>query len=152
MICLMSAVEFVIVNIWCSCESSCLWIRMQKLVLGLSVPQILPEKINKIFCQNNLGFLDVNIIVWTTLHQILVQLNTSTDDYNYFYLLPTKVFGTYFVIIQHWKCQHHVPFHSLIWMRSMRGQAQWWSGNTFVCQLVESSNPENRHGKGFFKP
>ena len=34
--------------------------RMRKLVLGLSLAQILPEKINKIHSSNNLGFIDVN--------------------------------------------------------------------------------------------
>ena len=34
--------------------------RMRKLVLGLSVAQILPEKINKMLFLKNLGFFDVN--------------------------------------------------------------------------------------------
>ena len=33
---------------------------MRKLVLGLSVAQILPEKINKILSPNNPGLIDVN--------------------------------------------------------------------------------------------
>ena len=33
--------------------------RMQKLVLDLSVAQILREKINKLFLPNRLGFIDV---------------------------------------------------------------------------------------------
>ena len=33
---------------------------MRKLVLGLSVAQILPEKINKMLFLKNLGFFDVN--------------------------------------------------------------------------------------------
>ena len=32
---------------------------MQKLVLGLSVAQIRPEKINRMFLPKNLGFIDV---------------------------------------------------------------------------------------------
>ena len=34
--------------------------RIQKLVLGLSLAQILSEEINKMFSPNNLGFIDVN--------------------------------------------------------------------------------------------
>ena len=34
--------------------------RIHKLVLGLSLAQILPEKINKILTPNSLGFIDVN--------------------------------------------------------------------------------------------
>ena len=34
--------------------------RMQKLVLDLSLAQVLPEKINKILTPNSLGFIDVN--------------------------------------------------------------------------------------------
>ena len=34
--------------------------RMRKLILGLSLAQVLPEKINKIHSSNNLGFIDVN--------------------------------------------------------------------------------------------
>ena len=37
-----------------------LGMRMQKLVLGLSLAQVLPEKINKIYSSNNLELIDVN--------------------------------------------------------------------------------------------
>ena len=37
-----------------------LGMRMRKLVLGLSLAQILPEKINKMISPNNPGFIDVN--------------------------------------------------------------------------------------------
>ena len=37
-----------------------LGMRMRKLVLGLSLAQVLPEKINKIHSSNNLGFIDLN--------------------------------------------------------------------------------------------
>ena len=36
---------------------------MRKLVLGLSVAQILPEKINKMFLTKMLGFIDVLLTV-----------------------------------------------------------------------------------------
>ena len=39
--------------------------RMRKLVLGLSVAQILPEKMNKMLSPNYLGFIDVNQTVDT---------------------------------------------------------------------------------------
>ena len=35
-------------------------IRMRKLVLSLSVAQIIPKKINKTLSPNKLGFIDVN--------------------------------------------------------------------------------------------
>ena len=37
-----------------------LGMRMRKLELGLSLGQILPEKIYKMISPNNLGFIDVN--------------------------------------------------------------------------------------------
>ena len=41
-----------------------LGMRMRKLVLGLSLAQILPEKINKMLSPNNPGFIDVNRTVY----------------------------------------------------------------------------------------
>ena len=46
MFCLTSAIELVRVKIWCV-YGKALGMRMQKLVLDLSLAQILPEKINK---------------------------------------------------------------------------------------------------------
>ena len=43
-----------------------LGIRMRTFLLGLSLAQVLPEKINKIHSSNNLGFIDVN----RTVHDI----------------------------------------------------------------------------------
>ena len=40
-------------------SSEALEMRMRKLVLDLSLAQILPEKINKMLSLNNLGFIDV---------------------------------------------------------------------------------------------
>ena len=37
-----------------------LGMRLRKLVLVLSLAQVLTEKINKMLSQNNLGFIDVN--------------------------------------------------------------------------------------------
>ena len=54
----MSAVELVGV-IW-FVDMKALGMGIHKLVLGLSLVQIVPEKINKILCLNNLGFIDVN--------------------------------------------------------------------------------------------
>ena len=58
MFCLMSAVELVGVKIL-FVHLKALKIRMRKLVLDLSEPQILPEKISKIFLPKKLGFIDV---------------------------------------------------------------------------------------------
>ena len=55
---LMSAVELVGVKI-CLVHLKALEMRMRKLVLDLSVAQILPEKIYKKFLQKKLGFIDV---------------------------------------------------------------------------------------------
>ena len=55
----MSAVELVGVKI-CWIHVKAREMRMQKLVLGLSLAQMLPEKINKMFSSNNLRFIDVN--------------------------------------------------------------------------------------------
>ena len=38
--------------------------RIRKLVLDLSLAQILPEKINKMFSLNNLGFIDMSRTVY----------------------------------------------------------------------------------------
>ena len=54
---LMSAVELVGVKI-CLAHLKALEMRMRKLVLDLSVAQILPEKINKVFLPKKLGFID----------------------------------------------------------------------------------------------
>ena len=48
--------------------------RMQKLVLDLSLAQVLPEKINKILTPNGLGFIDVNrtvamLLLWKSPNQ-----------------------------------------------------------------------------------
>ena len=59
MFCLMSAVELVGVKIWYA-HVKALEMRMRKLVLGLSLAQVLPKKINKILTPNSLGFIDVN--------------------------------------------------------------------------------------------
>ena len=55
---LMSAVVLIGVKIWLG-HLKALEIRMRKLVLDLSVAQILPEKINKMFLTKKLGFIDV---------------------------------------------------------------------------------------------
>ena len=49
------------------CPSKALEMTMPKLVLHLSVAQILPEKINKMLLPNRLGFNDVLSTVWTLL-------------------------------------------------------------------------------------
>ena len=41
--------------------------RMQKLELGLSLAQLVPEKINKMNSLNNLGFIYVNQTVATSI-------------------------------------------------------------------------------------
>ena len=56
MFCLMSAVALVEVKIW-PAHLKALEIRMRKLVLGLSLAQILPEKIKKKFYQKSLDSL-----------------------------------------------------------------------------------------------
>ena len=42
---------------------------MWKLVLGLFVAQMFPEKISKIISPNNLGFIDVN---WTVTETLII--------------------------------------------------------------------------------
>ena len=42
-----------------TCSSEALEMRMRKLVLDLSVAQILPEKISKMFLRKKLGFIDM---------------------------------------------------------------------------------------------
>ena len=59
---LMSAVELVVVEIRFA-HLKALEMRMRKLVLDLSVAQILPEKINKIFFTNKVGFIDLLLTV-----------------------------------------------------------------------------------------
>ena len=59
MLCLMSAVELVGIKI-CYAHVKALAMRMRKMVLSLSVAQLIPEKINKMFSLNNLGFMNVN--------------------------------------------------------------------------------------------
>ena len=44
--------------------------RMRKLVLGLSVLQIFPEKINEMLSLNTLGCIDVNRTVLSIAHNI----------------------------------------------------------------------------------
>ena len=58
MFCLVSAVELVRVKKLCV-HMKALGMRIAKLVLGLSVAQVIPEKIKKL-SPNNLGFIDVN--------------------------------------------------------------------------------------------
>ena len=48
--------------------------RMQKLVLGLPVAQILPEEINKIFLPKNLGFIDVLSTVRFNIFSLVMDL------------------------------------------------------------------------------
>ena len=55
---LISAVELVGVKIL-FVHLKAIEMRMRKLVLDLSVAQILPEKINKMFLPKKLGFIDV---------------------------------------------------------------------------------------------
>ena len=62
MLYLMSAVELVGVKISFG-HLKALEMRMRKLVLDLSVAQILPEKINKICLPKKLGFIDVLLTV-----------------------------------------------------------------------------------------
>ena len=57
--CPKSAVALVGVKIW-HAHVKAFGMRMRKLVLGLSVAQILLEKINKTLSSNKLGFIDVN--------------------------------------------------------------------------------------------
>ena len=59
MFCHMSVVELVGVKIIYA-HVKALEMRMRKLVLGLTVAEILPAKINKMLSLNNLGFIDVN--------------------------------------------------------------------------------------------
>ena len=59
----MSAVELVGVKIW-HAHVKALGMRMRKLVLVLSLPKILTEKINKMLSTNNHGFIDVNRTVY----------------------------------------------------------------------------------------
>ena len=54
----MSAVELVGVKILFA-HLKALEMKMQKLALDLSVAQILPEKLNKMFLPKRLGFIDV---------------------------------------------------------------------------------------------
>ena len=63
MFCLMSAVDLVGVKIW-QTHVKAIGMKMRKLVLGLSLAQILPEEINKILSPNNPGFIDVNRTVY----------------------------------------------------------------------------------------
>ena len=58
MFCQLPAVELVKVKIWFA-RLKALEMRMWKLVLDLSLAQILPEKINKMLSLNNLGFIDL---------------------------------------------------------------------------------------------
>ena len=60
MFCLMSAVKLVGVKIRWVHVKTLVEMRMRKLVLGLSLAQIISEKINKMLSSNNLGFIDVN--------------------------------------------------------------------------------------------
>ena len=71
MFCLMSAVELVGVTIW--------WVhvkaremRMRKLVLGLSLAQILPKKINKMICMLCPGRFS---LVESVIHRLLSPFN-----------------------------------------------------------------------------
>ena len=59
---LMSAVELVEVKIWYA-HLKALEMRMRKLVLNLSVAQILPEQSNKMILLKKLGFIDVLLTV-----------------------------------------------------------------------------------------
>ena len=59
MFCVMSAVELVGIKIlWVHAKA--LKMRVRKLVSGLFLAQILPEKINKMLSSNNPEFIDVN--------------------------------------------------------------------------------------------
>ena len=58
---------------------------MQKLVLDLSVAQILPEKINKMLSSNNLGFIGMirtvnNILKRKLDHQKIVHENLNAES------------------------------------------------------------------------
>ena len=78
---LMSAVELVgVKNLFAHLKA--LEMRMQKLVLDLSVAQILPGKINKIFLPKKLGFIDV---LPTVLHIPVIIHESSTPS------LPNRV-------------------------------------------------------------
>ena len=66
MFCLMSAVALIGVKIWLV-HLKALEMRMRKLVLDLSLAQILPEKINKVFLPKKLGFINVLRTVGSTI-------------------------------------------------------------------------------------
>ena len=61
---LMSAVELIGVEFFFA-HLKALEMRIRKLVFGLSVAQILPEKISKMFLPKKLGFIDV----FSTVHR-----------------------------------------------------------------------------------
>ena len=56
-------VEFLIVKfLKMRAPLKALEMKMQKLIFGLSVAEILPEEINKMLSLNNLGFIDAKVL------------------------------------------------------------------------------------------
>ena len=81
MFCLTSAIELVRVKIWCV-YGKALGMRMQKLVLGLSLAQILSEKMKKIFLTKKLGFIDVlQTVFWPDIKPFFESVLVRAANY-----------------------------------------------------------------------
>ena len=100
MFCLISVVALVRRKIWLV-HLKALEMRMRKLVLDLSLAQILPEKINKMLSLNYLGFIDVLSTVHTyVMHRIFYferyciseydELKACTNQYKYKQVLTSQ--------------------------------------------------------------
>ena len=89
----MIAVELVVVKkLICSCESS--WNEDAKIgILGLSVAQVLPEKIKKMLSPNNLGFIDVNQTVRMLFFKKSFIMGCSSFFRNRFFLKESQIPG-----------------------------------------------------------
>ena len=96
----MTAVELTGVKIWLH-HLKALEMRIRKLVLDLSVAQMVPEKIDKIFLPKKLGFIDVlstvsgNSVFTFIWHA--GQLDWIVIDFLvfiFFFLIPNKIFFT----------------------------------------------------------
>ena len=80
---LISAVELVGVKIW-FVHLKALEMRMRKLVLELSVAQILPEKINKMLLPKMLRFIDVLSTVYGLLNHLALKSSKIYKNPVYF--------------------------------------------------------------------
>ena len=148
MFCPMSAIALVRVKIWLL-HVKALEMRIQKLVLDLSVDQILHEKINKMFLPKKLGFIDVlptvrlcsiSVKVWkrTTFCRISRPAQVKAAKYTRWRWTSqkTRLFSMY-GLLKHFSI-YHLNNIKLIWIygrEKKQFKTMFW--HPWSCKVVQ---------------